>query len=242
MLAGCRGFGIQMLSSLTDAWRWPARIRPRPVVLSSSHPPGECLRRLATVTTRRGATSWHLDPQNAGRPAPRLRGDVGPSRIFVARFQDASGRNSFAPWLDARPEPAAGGGTALTGKIGLHPNVAWLIPVMAGFFGLAALAGPAGGIALLIHGELRGLPLVLVPLALATLMVGINVAGLRSLERNIPRLIQEMNGVLGSALPSQVRPPERECQASSEATAQRTVRRICRYGYPPWLSRRAGPG
>lgn len=187
-----------MLSSLTDAWSWPACIRPRPVMLSSPHPPSECLRRLAMVTTRRGAASWYLDSRTVGRPAPRLRGDAGPSRIFVARFEDASGRNSFVPWLDVRLEPAAGGGTTLTGRIGLHPNVARLTPVIAGSFGLLALAGAAGGIALLIRGDLRGLPFVLGLLAITTFMVGLNVAGLRSLERDIPDLIQEMNGVLDS--------------------------------------------
>jgi hypothetical protein len=72
-------------------------------------PAGEYLRRLGMVTTTRGMTSWYLDPRTAGRPEPRFRGDTGPARIFVARFA-AAGRSSFAPWLDARLEPAAGGG------------------------------------------------------------------------------------------------------------------------------------
>ncbi len=150
------------------------------------------------VTTHRGATSWYLDRRTVGHPAPRLRGDVCPPRIFVARFEDASGRNSFAPWLDARLEPGAAGGTTLTGRIGLHPNVVGLMPVLAGFFGLLAMAGVVGGIVQLVRGELRGLPFALVPLAMITLMAGLNVAGLRSLERDIPKLIQEMNGVLDS--------------------------------------------
>lgn len=150
------------------------------------------------VTTHRGATSWYLDRRTVGRPTPRLRGDVGPSLVSVARFEDASGRGSFAPWLDVRLEPAAGGGTTLTGRIGLHPAVQRLMPVITGSFGLLAMALAAGGIVLLVHGDLSGLPFVLVPLAMTAFLAVLDVAGRRSLERNIPKLIQEMNRVLDS--------------------------------------------
>ncbi len=171
----------------------------RPVVLSSSYPASECLRRLAVVTTQRGFTSWYIDPRNAGRPSPRFRGDLGPSRVLVARFEDAAGRNSFAPWLDVRLEAAAAGGTTLTGTIGLHPPVRVLGPVIAGVAGLIALGGLAGGVAMLTSGHLGGsLPVVLIPLALIAAIAGINVVGLRSLVRQIPKLIQEMNEILGS--------------------------------------------
>jgi hypothetical protein len=173
------------------------------VVLSSVYPPGECLRRLGMVTTTRGMTSWYLDPRTAGRPEPRFRGDIGPSRIFVARFADAAGRNSFAPWLDARLEPAAGGGTTLAGTIGLHPAVRAFIPVFAGVAGLIAVAVLAEGVHLLIGDHLSGLvPAVLAPLALAALIAGLRAASLRLPERQAGELLQEMNEILGPAAAS----------------------------------------
>jgi hypothetical protein len=150
------------------------------------------------VTSHRGST-WYLDPRNAVLRDPRFRGDAGPSWISLARFEDAVGRNSFVPWLQGRLEPAAGGGTTFTGRVGLNPAVKAVIPVIAGCGGLIALSALAGGVALLAAGHLGGLlPGVLIPLALITLLVSVNVVGMRSLEREIPRLIQEVNGVLGS--------------------------------------------
>jgi hypothetical protein len=73
-----------------------------------------------------------------------------------------------------------------------------LMPVIAGCFGLLAMAGIDGGIVRLVRGDLSGLLLVLGPLAMAAFLAGLDVAGLRSLERDIPKLIQEMNGVLDS--------------------------------------------
>lgn len=74
-------------------------------------------------------------------------------------------------------------------------------PHIPGVGGLIALAALAGGVALLVSGHLSGsLPAVLIPLALTFFMVGFNTVGLRSLERDIPKLIQEMNGILGSTL------------------------------------------
>lgn len=180
-------------------WSWfVSRFRPRPVMLSSPHTDSECLRRLALATTQRTATSWYLDPRTAGRPEPRLRGDVGPSRIFVARFEDAQGRNSFAPWLDGRLEPTAGGGAALAGRIGLHPAVRRLLRLIAWVGALMAVIAVSGGIALLADGHLSRVPPMLILLVLATFFAGSSVAGLRSLERDIPKLIDEVNGLLDS--------------------------------------------
>ena len=150
------------------------------------------------VTTRRRATSWYLSPRTVGLPTPRLSGDVGPSRIFVARWEDANGRGSFTPWLDVQLEQAAGGGTTLGGRIGLYPAAGELLAILDGIFGLAAVALVPVGTALLVQGNLRGLVLMLVPLSMAVLAAGITISGLRSLERGIPKLIQEVNGVLNS--------------------------------------------
>jgi hypothetical protein len=88
---------------------WLAAFRARPVVLASPHPSGDCSRRLAAVTTARGFTTWHLDPRTVGCPEPQLKGSVSGPRVVVAGYEDASGRNSFAAWLDARLQPSAVG-------------------------------------------------------------------------------------------------------------------------------------
>jgi hypothetical protein len=150
------------------------------------------------VSTHRGATSWYIDARTVGRPEPRLRGDVGPSRIFVAQWKDASGRGSFVPWLDVRLEPAAGGRATLTGKIGLYPGVREVTAAVAGGGGLICMAMVVAGIALLVRGQLGGLPLLLWPLGMAAFIAVFTVASLRSLERDIPKLVQEINDVLDS--------------------------------------------
>ena len=185
--------------SLRDRWSWfVSGFQPHPVMLSSPHTDSECLRRLALATTQRTAASWYLDPRTAGRPEPRLRGDVGPSRIFVARFEDARGRNSFAPWLDGGLEPAVGGGSTLAGTIGLHPAVRRVLRLIAGVGALMAVIAVSAGTALLADGHLSGVPPMLILLVLAAFFVGLSVAGLRSLERDIPKLTDEVNGILDS--------------------------------------------
>jgi hypothetical protein len=194
-----------------DEWNWLAGFHSRPLVLSSPHPTTECLQRLATVTTQRGANSWYFDHRSARSPEPRLRGNVGPSWISVARFEEAARRNSFAPWLDARAEPATGGGTTFTGRIGLQPAVRLLISVMAGIWGLIALAGVTGGVVLMIRGHLSGLAALLIPLGVIAAFAAFNTVGLRSLERGTPKLVEELNGILDSTAtftgPASVAPP-----------------------------------
>ena len=60
------------------------------------------------------------------------------------------------------------------------------------------MAMVVSGIAVLAHGHLSGLPLALWPFAMAAFISGTNFAGLRSLERDIPKLIREINAVLDS--------------------------------------------
>lgn len=74
--------------------------------------------------------SWNRDPRNAHHD-PRLLGTVDPWQMSVARYPDAAGRNSFAPWLSVRSEAAGDGGTTLTGTIGLHSGVRAGLVVMA---------------------------------------------------------------------------------------------------------------
>jgi len=189
-----------MLGSAAGARGRGAAGRPGPVVLSSPYPVGECVQRMAAVTTRRGGTSWHLDPRTVGRPDPRFRGEVSASRILVARWAEVAGRNSFAPWLDARLEPAADGGARLTGTSGLHPAVRAFRLVFAGVGGLTAAASLAGGISLLVSGDPGGLgPAVLIPLVMAALVAGHEVACRRLPARQSGELIRDVSEVPGSA-------------------------------------------
>jgi hypothetical protein len=173
----------------------------RPIALQAPHPPRECLQRLAAVTTQRSAFSWRMDPANDRRADPLLGGTLGPAWISVARFEDTAGRNSFAPWLRARLE-SNGEGTTLTGTVGLAPAVARLLPALIAAGGLIFACLLVAGIALLARGHLNGLPFVLGPLALAGFFALIITAGLRSLDRHVPLLIEDVNEILGStALP-----------------------------------------
>jgi len=178
---------------------WSARTSPRPVVLSSPYPVEECLRRLAQVTTKRTTTSWYLDTKTAVLPNPRFWGDISPSGITIVEFEDASGRASYSPQLCVRPEPAAGGGTTLTGTIGMEPYKKDVTRVMTVGACLMCLAFIAVGIALLVGGHLTGLLFVLIPLFLASFFVGFSVQGLPFLEEHIVKLIEDVNKTLGSA-------------------------------------------
>lgn len=118
----------------------------------------------------------------------------------MARWAEVTGRNSSAPWLDARLEPAAGGGARLTGTSGLHPDVRVFRRVSAAVGGLMAAASLAGGIRLLVLGDLGGLgPAVLFPLLVAALVAGTEVACRRLPARRSGELIREISKVLGSA-------------------------------------------
>lgn len=187
----------QMASSDGRVRIWLGILRRRPLVLSSPYPASECLQRLTEVTTSRGPTSWYLDPRTVRRPEPRFRGEISPSRIMLFRFTAVAGRNSFFPVLDVRPGQGADGGTTLSGEIGMGPAGGFL-PVLTGAACLGSLSMLVAGVVQLILGHLIGLaPALAFPLPVAA-MAGFNVVGHRSLERDIPELLQEVNEVLGS--------------------------------------------
>jgi hypothetical protein len=91
----------------------------RPVVVTSPHPPRECARRLAAVTTG-SRSGWLLSARTATLPDPLFVGDVGSSVVRVALFSAVGGRSgrSSCAWFDALLDPTPAGGTALTGTIG----------------------------------------------------------------------------------------------------------------------------
>jgi hypothetical protein len=180
---------------------WLAGLRPRLVVLSSPHPPAECVGRLALVTAQRGLGAWYRDPQNFRRGDPQLLGLVGPGDISVGRYPEAAGRNSFAPWLEARLKANGDGGTTLTGSIGLRGGVGIVLVVMAVGAAVIAVAAEAGGIGMLATGQIMGLlPVVLSPLAWTALVTGVAFIGWRSLHHDSPKLVNELCGILGASV------------------------------------------
>lgn len=175
------------------------RFRRQPVVLDSPLPVAECQRRLEAVTADRSYLSWHLNPAHVGRPEPRFRGWVGGDRVLLAQFVDAGGRNSFAAWLQARIEPDAAGGTMLTGSVGLRTEVRAVMLIVFGGWALFALSVLAAGIAQAASGHVLALiPAVLIPLGMTGILTGFSCVGLRSLEREIPRVLRAVGGVLES--------------------------------------------
>lgn len=180
--------------------RWFAGLRSRTVVLSTACSPGECTVRLASVTAQRGLGAWYRDPQNYHRGDPRLLGRVGPCEISVGRYPEATRRNSFAPWIVARPTATSEGGTTLTGSIGLGSGVGALMVATAALWAMMALAVVAEGIAMLANGRLTGLLLItLVPLAWTAPLAAITYFGSRSLGHDIPKLVNEVCVILGAS-------------------------------------------
>jgi hypothetical protein len=95
-------------------------------------------------------------------------------------------------------EQSADGGTTVTGAVGIPAEVREVVVLIAGAWGVILLAMLAGGAALLASGRIGGLAAVLGSLALVAVMAVFRAAGLRSLQRNLPRLVAEMNETLGS--------------------------------------------
>jgi hypothetical protein len=177
---------------------WSLGTRPRPVVLSSPYPAEECLQRLSQATTERTPTAWYLDARTAALRRPRFWGEVSSSGISIVEFEGASGRASYAPRLCVRLEPAAGGGTTLTGTVGMEPYSKNVIQVATVGMGLLGIALIAAGIATLVGGHLFGLLFLLVPLFMVGFFVSLSTRGLPFLEEHITTLIEDANKTLGS--------------------------------------------
>jgi hypothetical protein len=103
-----------------------------------------------------GPMTWHLDPRNVGRPEPRFRGQVYQSQIKLAQFTAGSGRDSSSAQLDVRPEPAADGGTVLSGRIGLPDALLVVLLMFTVAVGLVSLGLLVAGVAQLVTGASSG--------------------------------------------------------------------------------------
>ena len=183
---------------------WVRSGMPRPVVVMSPHPPQECLRRLAAVTTTR-KTGWLLDARTATLPDPQLHGQVGPSGVRLAEFAAVTtqGKGRCARF-DARVDPTPAGGTTLAGPVG--PWSAQSAQTNAvGTLVIAALSAGMGvllvivGIVTAASGHFS--PGVLVGIAIVIIILVVFMAPLRKHprpadDRRIAALLKTINGVL----------------------------------------------
>jgi hypothetical protein len=98
---------------------WPRR---EPWTLHVDVGVDECRDRLDAATSTRGH-SYYLTPSHPGKPAPILRGVNKPRYpVQVARWESTLGRDSFVAWLCARVVPDEGGGTVVSGWVGVDPR------------------------------------------------------------------------------------------------------------------------
>jgi hypothetical protein len=86
----------------------------------------------------------------------------------------------------------------LTGLVGPDPALPASLAMGTGLTCLAGLGILTAGIAQLVSGHVIGLAPALLCWLPATAMTGFSVAGRRQLERDLSKLIEEVNGVLGS--------------------------------------------
>jgi hypothetical protein len=176
---------------------WLASFGRRPVALSSPYPVAECLERLAAVTTSRGRTGWYIDPRTVGRPDPLFKGELYPSRTRLTRFAATGGRNRLDTMLEVRLDPAADGGTALSGWIGERAGAfqATLFSVVGCLVSLGLLAT---GVVQLTLGHLIGLAPALTFALPAAVIIGLLRYNRGALELEIAALVDQVNEVLGT--------------------------------------------
>jgi hypothetical protein len=189
---------MRLLSSLAELRDWRVRFYPRPVVLFTPHPAGECLRRLALATAPHGTSTWYLDPMTLSGPHLRLRGDARPSRIRVTRWTNAGGRIYLTAWLDAQLEPAGEGGTALKGTIGPSREARAARSAGLALASLTGLALTGVGASVLAIGQLSGLVMVAAGPLFAAAVVRSFIRRLAKLEFDIDELIRQVSAVLDS--------------------------------------------
>lgn len=149
--------------------------------------------RLAAFTAEPGVTGRDGGMPDAGRPAWRLRGEVRLSYVSVGLFGDGSSRYKAVLAAHADPE-AGGGGTSLSGQIG-PLGQQWEADVFGTWmFGLVTVGVSAWAIA---SGHVASaLFFVLVLLGITAIYAGRMMGGLRSLRREIPRLLEEVTGII----------------------------------------------
>lgn len=180
---------------------WVGRDEVRAVKVTSPLPPGECVRRLAQVTTNRIA-GWYLDPRTAILPDPLFHGTVEPSQVRIASFRDMQGRygREHPVWFDVRVAPGTDDGTVLAGTVGSRsaPANAVLSLVMTAVFAGLGLFSFVIGIVIAASGHFNmgagaaiGIP-VLVAVSILASRDQFTLKG----EGRVPPLLRTVCGVL----------------------------------------------
>ena len=164
---------------------------PVPVAFVSPLSQGECQERFRDATERQGSL-WYLSGANIGKKAPRFRGRAD-SELHIAQFEETLGRNSFVPFLDARFDPAPGGGTQINGSIGLSGSVRSFLPVLLTVGGLILTALLVVGVVQLAQGHLSpGIPFVIGVIAFVGFGTLFFRGGSRSFQSGIAPLITDV--------------------------------------------------
>jgi hypothetical protein len=174
---------------------WPVRS----IDLLSPHSPQECQRRLAAVTSRRGAIRF-LRQDSVGRPDPRFQGTVTASSMSIVRFMEPSRRQFllFPAWLRADLIPGADGSTEIRGRILLRSRtvsfgrIAVGTPILLGMeiVGIVEIASGRAG---------AGTVFALVPIAMAALIIASSRRGLLDLRDSAAWLLQQVGDLLDIA-------------------------------------------
>lgn len=127
------------------------------------------MRRLAAVTSQRGAVLWYLDPKTAPRPDPLLLGYVGKWSIQVYDWAESQSRYGYPSRLEAELHRAPDGGTKLTGQVapGGRAQVAGCTAVLYAVVTPLVLLGVfIAGLVLLSRGYFASaMPPLLIPVA-----------------------------------------------------------------------------
>jgi hypothetical protein len=166
------------------------------VVLSSPHAPGECGRRLETVTGRRPFNIAGFER----RSRLPLQGRVSPAVIRVALDRPASSRNNWEALFIGRIEQAPDGGTLVVGTVGPDSSVLFLVVVFPIAWLLIGGGFIVGGLWSLVsgHPQLPDLLRIVVPLVIAAAYARSFVTGPAKVRREIQALLDELNAILDS--------------------------------------------
>ncbi len=194
---------VSVTGSSSALRNWIERDMLRRVVVTSPHPPQECLRRLAKVTTGR-KSDWHLDWRTAALPDPLFHGEVGPSGVRIALFTEVTTGGpgtGVRAWFDARVDPAPEGGTVLAGTVGSPSARARAVLSLAFivFWAGMALFSLVAGAVIAATGHFNtgvGAAIALPVIVTFAILASRGKNGLEAAEDPIPRLLRKIDGVL----------------------------------------------
>jgi len=195
--------GVPVTGRSSALRNWMERDMLRRVVVTSPHPPQECLRRLAEVTTGR-KSDWHLDWRTATLPDPLFHGAVGPPGVRIALFTEVTTGGpgtGVRAWFDAQVNPAPDGGTVLTGTVGspsARARAALSLAFIVSWAGMALLSLLIGAV-IAASGHFNtgtGAAIALPVIVTFAVLASRRGNGPEAAEDPIPRLLRKIDGVL----------------------------------------------